>query len=47
MDYPVTGLHHITVCAGRRLIKQTILFDDRYAHYHLYYPTERPSREPS
>jgi glyoxalase family protein len=51
MDYPVTGFHHITVCAGRaqedvdfftqvvgqRLIKQTILFDDRYAHYHLYY----------
>jgi glyoxalase family protein len=51
MDYPVTGLHHITVCAagaqedidfftqvvGQRLIKQTILFDGRYAHYHLYY----------
>jgi glyoxalase family protein len=47
----VTGLHHITVCAGgaqedvdfltqvfsQRLIKQTILFDGRYAHYHLYY----------
>lgn len=51
MDYPVTGLHHITACAsgaqddinfftqvvGQRLIKQTILFDGRYAHYHLYY----------
>jgi catechol 2,3-dioxygenase-like lactoylglutathione lyase family enzyme len=22
---------------GQRLIKQTILFDGRYAHYHLYY----------
>ena len=51
MDYPVTGLHHITACSsgaqedfdlftqvvGQRLIKQTILFDGRYAHYHLYY----------
>jgi glyoxalase family protein len=51
MNYPVTGIHHITVCAsgaqedvdfftqvvGQRLIKQTILFDGRYAHYHLYY----------
>ena len=51
MDYPVTGLHHITACAsgaqqdvdfftqvvGQRLIKQTVLFDGRYAHYHLYY----------
>src|ERR1700686_2523130 len=51
MNYPVTGMHHITVCAssaqedidfftevvGQRLIKQTILFDGRYAHYHLYY----------
>ena len=51
MDYPVTGLHHITLCAdraqddidfcttvmGQRLIKQTVLFDGRYAHYHLYY----------
>src|SRR5437764_8599934 len=47
----VTGLHHITVCAGgaqedidfmtqvlgQRLIKQTVLFDGRYAHYHMYY----------
>ena len=47
----VTGIHHITVCAGgaqedvdfqttvtgQRLIKQTVLFDGRYAHYHLYY----------
>ena len=51
MEYPVTGVHHITLCAdgaqedidfctqvmGQRLIKQTILFDGRYAHYHLYY----------
>jgi glyoxalase family protein len=51
MDYNVTGLHHITLCAsgaqddidfntqvmGQRLIKQTVLFDGRYAHYHLYY----------
>jgi glyoxalase family protein len=51
MDYPVTGIHHITVCAGgaqedvdfmikvagQRLIKQTVLFDGRYAHYHMYY----------
>jgi glyoxalase family protein len=51
MDYQVTGIHHITLCAagaqedidfftqvvGQRLIKQTILFDGRYAHYHLYY----------
>ncbi len=51
MEYPVTGLHHITLCAGgaqedidfmtqvigQRLIKQTVLFDGRYAHYHLYY----------
>ena len=51
MDYHVTGLHHITLCAagaqedvdfitqvmGLRLIKQTVLFDGRYAHYHLYY----------
>jgi glyoxalase family protein len=51
MNYPVTGMHHITVCAsgaqedvdfftqvvGQRLIKQTVLFDGRYAHYHLYY----------
>jgi glyoxalase family protein len=54
MEYPVTGLHHITACAdsaqqdinfftqvvGQRLIKQTILFDGRYAHYHLYYANE-------
>jgi glyoxalase family protein len=51
MEYPVTGIHHITVCAGgaqedvdfmikvagQRLIKQTVLFDGRYAHYHMYY----------
>ena len=51
MEYQVTGVHHITLCAdgaqedidfctqvmGQRLIKQTILFDGRYAHYHLYY----------
>ena len=22
---------------GQRMIKQTVLFDGRYAHYHLYY----------
>ena len=51
MNYPATGLHHVTACAGgaqedidfftqivgQRLIKQTVLFDGRYAHYHLYY----------
>lgn len=51
MSYTVTGLHHVTACAGgaqedidfftqvvgQRMIKQTILFDGRYAHYHLYY----------
>lgn len=51
MEYPVIGIHHITLCAGgaqedidfltqvmgQRLIKQTVLFDGRYAHYHLYY----------
>lgn len=51
MSQLVTGLHHVTSCAGaaqedidfftqvvgQRLIKQTILFDGRYAHYHLYY----------
>jgi glyoxalase family protein len=51
MNFPSTGIHHITVCSGKaqpdidfftgilgqRLIKQTILFDGRYAHYHLYY----------
>jgi glyoxalase family protein len=51
MNYPATGLHHVTACAGaaqpdidfftqvvgQRMIKQTILFDGRYAHYHLYY----------
>jgi len=26
-----------TKIAGQRMIKQTILFDGRYAHYHLYY----------
>ena len=26
-----------TKVAGQRLIKQTVLFDGRYAHYHLYY----------
>jgi glyoxalase family protein len=26
-----------TAVAGQRLIKQTVLFDGRYAHYHLYY----------
>jgi glyoxalase family protein len=26
-----------TRVAGQRLIKQTVLFDGRYAHYHLYY----------
>jgi glyoxalase family protein len=48
---PITGIHHITLCAGGaqedvdflttvfglRLIKQTVLFDGRYAHYHMYY----------
>lgn len=51
MEYPVTGLHHVTACAsgaqedidfftrvvGQRMIKQTILFDGRFAHYHFYY----------
>jgi glyoxalase family protein len=51
MNFPSTGIHHITVCSGKaqpdidffttvlgqRLIKQTILFDGRFAHYHLYY----------
>jgi glyoxalase family protein len=27
----------LTQVAGQRLIKQTILFDGRFAHYHLYY----------
>jgi len=27
----------ITQVMGQRLIKQTVLFDGRYAHYHLYY----------
>jgi len=27
----------ITKVMGQRLIKQTVLFDGRYAHYHLYY----------
>src|SRR5438067_3351682 len=26
-----------TQVLGQRLIKQTVLFDGRYAHYHLYY----------
>src|SRR5688572_8657158 len=26
-----------TKVVGQRLIKQTVLFDGRYAHYHLYY----------
>src|ERR1700737_3209456 len=26
-----------TTVFGQRLIKQTVLFDGRYAHYHLYY----------
>src|SRR5438874_4707155 len=26
-----------TKVAGQRVIKQTVLFDGRYAHYHLYY----------
>jgi glyoxalase family protein len=27
----------LTKVVGQRLIKQTVLFDGRYAHYHLYY----------
>ena len=27
----------LTKVMGQRLIKQTVLFDGRYAHYHLYY----------
>src|SRR5437667_12731152 len=27
----------LTKVLGLRLIKQTVLFDGRYAHYHLYY----------
>src|ERR1700677_5026706 len=27
----------LTQVFGQRLIKQTVLFDGRYAHYHLYY----------
>ena len=27
----------LTTVVGLRMIKQTILFDGRYAHYHLYY----------
>src|SRR5438552_16202185 len=36
----------LTQVAGQRLIKQTILFDGRYAHYHLYnrIPIARPDR---
>jgi len=55
MNFPSTGIHHMTVCSGKaqddidfftqilgqRLIKQTILFDGRFAHYHLYYSNGR------
>ena len=27
----------LTGVMGQRMIKQTVLFDGRYAHYHLYY----------
>jgi glyoxalase family protein len=27
----------MTQVCGQRLIKQTVLFDGRFAHYHLYY----------
>lgn len=51
MNYPVTGYHHITACAGaaqqdvdfftgvvgQRLVKQTVLMDGKFPHYHLYY----------
>jgi glyoxalase family protein len=51
MNYPATGYHHITACAGgaqedvdfftgivgQRLVKQTVLMDGRFPHYHLYY----------
>ncbi len=51
MNYPATGYHHITACAGgaqedvdfftsvvgQRLVKQTILMDGSFPHYHLYY----------
>jgi catechol 2,3-dioxygenase-like lactoylglutathione lyase family enzyme len=30
-------LDFMTKVVGHRLIKQTVLFDGRYAHYHLYY----------
>src|SRR5207253_11269322 len=30
-------LDFCTQVLGQRLIKQTILFDGRFAHYHLYY----------
>ena len=30
-------LDFMTKVVGQRLIKQTVLFDGRYAHYHLYY----------
>ena len=30
-------IDYITAVVGQRLIKQTVLFDGRYAHYHLYY----------
>jgi glyoxalase family protein len=51
MNYPATGYHHITACAGgaqqdldfftrivgQRLVKQTVLMDGTFPHYHLYY----------
>jgi len=51
VNYPATGYHHITACAGgaqedvdfftrvvgQRLVKQTVLMDGRFPHYHLYY----------
>ncbi len=50
-NYPATGYHHITACAGgaqedvefftrvvgQRLVKQTVLMDGKFPHYHLYY----------
>jgi glyoxalase family protein len=50
-NYPATGYHHITACAGgaqedvdfftcvvgQRLVKQTVLMDGSFPHYHLYY----------
>jgi glyoxalase family protein len=34
---PQEDLDFMTKVVGHRLIKQTVLFDGRYAHYHLYY----------